>query len=152
MKTILVPIDFSEISPGILNQATAMAQAFEAHLVLLHVITPPVIMTAYGLSASEIDVQIQQTTDRAREELDIQVETLRQQDLDASGQLQQGGTVDSILESARQIAADCIILGSHGHGAVYNLLVGSTARGVLRQAACPVLIVPHTKRNGASRI
>src|SRR5690606_34561771 len=136
---------------GILNQAAALAQACGAPLTLLHVVTPPVIMTAYGLGNSEIVDQIQEATDRARELLNNQVETLRQQGLDVSGQLQVGGTVNSIIEVAGDIAADCIVLGSHGRGAVYDILVGSTARGVLRQTACPVLVVPHAKRNKASQ-
>jgi len=37
------------------------------------------------------------------------------------------------------------VMGSHGHGAVYNLLVGSVTAGVLKSAKCPVLVVPSKK-------
>ncbi|MGL5938967.1 MAG: universal stress protein, partial [Waterburya sp.] len=38
-----------------------------------------------------------------------------------------------------------IVLGSHGHGAVYRTLVGSVSEGIIHKASCPVLIVPAKK-------
>jgi len=35
-----------------------------------------------------------------------------------------------------------IVMGSHGHGALYELLVGSITQGVLKAAKCPVVVVP----------
>lgn len=54
----------------------------------------------------------------------------------------EGPTVSSILDTSESRHADLIIMGSHGHGAVYNLLVGSVTEGVLKSAKCPVLVVP----------
>ena len=56
-----------------------------------------------------------------------------------------GLPVDEILARAKK--ADYIVMGSHGHGAVYDLLVGSTTHGVLKQAPCPVVIVPPARGN-----
>jgi nucleotide-binding universal stress UspA family protein len=53
-----------------------------------------------------------------------------------------GSPVPEIIEQAKTCAADYIVIGSHGHTAFYDLLVGSTANGVLKRAKCPVLIVP----------
>ena len=55
-----------------------------------------------------------------------------------------GHPVAEIL--ARAGAASFVVMGSHGHGAMYDLLVGSTTQGVLRQAPCPVLVVPPARR------
>jgi hypothetical protein len=35
-----------------------------------------------------------------------------------------------------------IVMGSHGHGALFNLLMGTVCNGVLRKARCPVVVVP----------
>ena len=50
-----------------------------------------------------------------------------------------------IVEQAEKSRADYIVMGSHGHTAFYDLLVGSTTHGVLMRAKCPVLIVPAAK-------
>jgi len=47
-----------------------------------------------------------------------------------------------VIAEAERLPADLIVLGSHGHGAVYNMLVGSVAEGIVRASAVPVLLVP----------
>jgi hypothetical protein len=51
-----------------------------------------------------------------------------------------------ITDEAERHSADYIVIGSHGHGAFYDLLVGSTTGGVLKRANCPVVIVPAMQR------
>jgi nucleotide-binding universal stress UspA family protein len=53
-----------------------------------------------------------------------------------------GEAVEKILQEAISLEAGWIVLGSHGHGALYNLLAGSVCQGVLSKTACPVVIVP----------
>jgi nucleotide-binding universal stress UspA family protein len=56
--------------------------------------------------------------------------------------LVQGVTADTILEEAAKLAADIIVVGSRGKGALQQLVVGSVSEGVLRKSQCPVLVVP----------
>ena len=56
-----------------------------------------------------------------------------------------GPPVRSILDHAKQVGADYLVMGSHGHTALYDLLVGSTTHGVLLRASCPVVITPGPK-------
>ncbi|MSU70996.1 MAG: universal stress protein [Opitutus sp.] len=53
-----------------------------------------------------------------------------------------GSPVPEIIEQAQQLAADYIVIGSHGHTALHDLLAGGTASGVLKRATCPVVIIP----------
>ena len=71
------------------------------------------------------------------EEKSVQVETLHLI----------GPIVPAILAEAGRQNAGMIVLGSHGHGAIYTILVGSVAEGVIRHAKIPVLVVPYV-RNG----
>lgn len=59
--------------------------------------------------------------------------------------------VDGILAEAHCIQADAIVVGWRGHGPVRRLLAGSVSRGVVRSAACPVLVV-HRSRPVVRRI
>jgi nucleotide-binding universal stress UspA family protein len=56
-----------------------------------------------------------------------------------------GSPVEKILEASAEHGAELIIIGSHGHGALYHLLVGSVTDGVLKSAACPVVVVPGAR-------
>ena len=49
----------------------------------------------------------------------------------------EGSVVEEILKTAQEISADLIVMGSHGHGPVYNLLVGSVTEGVLKAGLAP---------------
>ena len=57
-----------------------------------------------------------------------------------------GAVVEEILNEADGVNADLIVVGTHGHGAMYNLLVGSVTKGVLRRSTRPVLLVPGPRR------
>jgi nucleotide-binding universal stress UspA family protein len=56
-----------------------------------------------------------------------------------------GTLAEEILNQADALNADMIVMGRHGHGAMYNLLVGSTTKGVLKHSTRPVLLVPGPK-------
>jgi nucleotide-binding universal stress UspA family protein len=60
-----------------------------------------------------------------------------------------GSPIPLIVEQATRVEADYIVMGSHGHTALYDLFVGSTTHGVLLRAACPVLIVPIRQKKPA---
>ena len=49
-----------------------------------------------------------------------------------------GSVADEILDQAAAVEADLIVMGTHGHGAMYNLLVGSATKGVLKHATRPL--------------
>ena len=53
---------------------------------------------------------------------------------------------DAEAEMAEAVGADLIVMGSHGHGALFEFLVGSATSGVLRAARVPVVVVPSGQR------
>jgi nucleotide-binding universal stress UspA family protein len=61
--------------------------------------------------------------------------------------LLQGSIVETILKQAKKLDVEMIVMGTHGRGAVFKLLVGSVSEGVLRGAKCPVLVVPTHNRD-----
>jgi nucleotide-binding universal stress UspA family protein len=56
-----------------------------------------------------------------------------------------GTVAEEVLDQADELNADLIVMGTHGHGAMYNLLVGSATKGVLKHSTRPVLLVPGPK-------
>jgi len=47
-----------------------------------------------------------------------------------------------VLDYVKEVGADLVVLGAHGHGAVAALLLGSVAEGLVRKAVVPTLVVP----------
>jgi nucleotide-binding universal stress UspA family protein len=144
MKNILVPVDFSEITEPVVATARALAQAFSAKLWLLHVAAPDPDFVGYDVGPQSVRDQV--ASHLREEHRDLQEEAVRLRDggVEAVALLIQGPTVEKILAEAERIGADLIVLGSHGHGAVYRSLLGSVSESVLRRAACPITIVPRS--------
>jgi nucleotide-binding universal stress UspA family protein len=141
MKTILTAIDFSPSSKGVLDQALALARTFEARLVILHVVQPPPVTDAdIGGTMSVAYTGI--AADAADQRLHALQKRMQKSSLPVDVDHIVGHPGNAIVEFAARRRANYIVLGSHGHGAFYELVVGSTAMHVLKRATCPVIIVP----------
>lgn len=136
MKTIVALVDHSDVTPKVLDQTHRLARAFGGRVVLMNVI-PETVVAEFG------PVPISQAELRAEQQkLFALRDSLSARGVSATAHQAQGAVVDTILTKCRQLSPDLIIMGSHGHGALYNLLVGSVTEGVLKRSACPVLVVP----------
>jgi nucleotide-binding universal stress UspA family protein len=84
-------------------------------------------------------------SDECRAKIRGQVEEARKQGLDATFTIVPGlapGAPHMIADTARELGADAIVVGTRGHGPVAGLLVGSVTQRLLHIAPCPVLVVP----------
>jgi nucleotide-binding universal stress UspA family protein len=79
-------------------------------------------------------------------------ESLQKFGVRASTRQIQGTQVEDLIEECRRLGAELIIVGSHGHGSLYNLLVGSITAQVLKSAPCPVLVVPAAEEKKAEQL
>ena len=142
VRTILAAVDFSEVSKTVVEQAALLAEAFSAELTLIHVAAPNPDFVGY--EAGPQHVRDARAKDLRSEHRDIQAlaDGLRERSVSARALMIQGPTVEKILEEAEQLRADTIVIGSHGHGALHRVLLGSVSEGVVRGARCPVLVVP----------
>lgn len=145
VKTILAPIDFSGITPAVIEQARTLARALDGRVVLLHILQPPVIASEYGPFIDNIAEIVTVGEKAAAKRLTQLQEQLTADGIAAEVSQFTGAPVGNILKQAAESGADYIVMGSHGHTAFYDLLVGSTTHGVLLKAKCPVLIVPAPK-------
>lgn len=151
---ILAAIDFSGVTDEVVRKTLMLAAALHAKVFLLHVIAPatPIIDSDKNIEAWTQATHAPRLPENVRTELpayerllDI-ASGLQAAGLDVSVSVAHNTEVDAIIEAASTSGAGLIILGSHGHGALYHLLVGSVSEGVVRKASCPVVIVPAERK------
>jgi nucleotide-binding universal stress UspA family protein len=157
MMKLLAAVDFSKITDGILNQAAQLAKALNAKLWILHVAsdeTQAIVyeVTEYSSLSPEFvglagDVQL--ARDLSAEEIKREhthllaiSSKLRNEGIDAQAILVKGDAAKLITEKAEDLGVDMIILGSHGHGLLHKVLLGSVSESVIRHARCSITIVP----------
>ena len=145
MKRILVPLDFSSVSAVILRHAETLAKAMKARLWLLHVATPEPEFIGYGPGPQSVRDQVAARFRKEHRLLQRKASQLEAKGVSTVPLLVQGATVDTVLAEAQRIRATLIIVGSHGHGALYRALLGSVSQGIIAKAPCPVLVVPSRR-------
>ncbi len=148
VKTILTPVDFSDVSDAVVAQAATLARALSGRVVLFTVIQPPVITSEYAPLMENIAEITAAGEKAATKRLAAIQKQLEAQSVPVEVIQVNGAPVPLIAEQAKKFGADYIVMGSHGHTAFYDLLVGSTTHGVLKRAACPVVIVPSQEKSG----
>lgn len=141
-KKILVPVDFSDLSKEAIRIAVSLAKQFDAKITLLHVVE----LSSRGFSI-ESGTAAYAAMDCAQRSLDgmadeIPTALANERVVRLTG----GGVSDKIVDTARELSSDLIILATHAFGFFKRLLMGSTAESVNRDAPCEVLVV-HDKQN-----
>ncbi|MES2981166.1 MAG: universal stress protein [Verrucomicrobiota bacterium] len=145
MKKIIAAIDFSNATSGVTSTATEMAKAFGAELHLLHVIEAEPTYTAYGLSPSEFPVIHDfhvEARNRAQKTLDEVAAKIAAKGITPTAHLAEGSPLLELEAKTKEIGADFVILGSHGHSVIAALILGSVAEGMIRKALVPTLVIP----------
>jgi nucleotide-binding universal stress UspA family protein len=143
MKTILVPVDLSGASARVCAAARDLAKAIDGEILLLHVVPPPPVLMNdyYAFDTGYMAEAMVGLKENALKKLRTLSRRLGKGCLVRFDQVS-GEPASRILARATGAKASYIVMGSHGHGAVFDLIVGSTTHGVLRKARCPVLVVP----------
>jgi nucleotide-binding universal stress UspA family protein len=139
---ILVSVDFSEATPRILQVAAKLTRALSGKLWLLHVAEPEPDFVGYEAGPDVVRDQVAREFRDEHRKLQEYADSMRDEGLPVTALMIQGPVVDTVIAEAERLEADMLVVGSHGYGAVYDLLVGSVSRGILKHAEIPVLVVP----------
>ena len=142
MKTVIAAIDFSPVSRRVLAKAVELSRAIRARLVVVHAVRPPAIVTDLAPLVGEAVQFTAKIEYAARRNLQRWKRRLAKCGTTVETICRQGFPMPVVLAQAQELDASYLVLGSHGHTALYNLVVGSTTREVLKRASCPVVIVP----------
>jgi nucleotide-binding universal stress UspA family protein len=144
MKTILVPVDLSGATVQVCNVAAKLARDLGGRLVILHAVPPlPLILgDYYAFEPGYISSSLKASRKAAIHKLDSLARWFRRRLPRIRVTMHDGAPATVILRTAKALRPDYLVMGSHGHTAAFDLLVGSVTHTVLRKAPCPVVVVP----------
>jgi nucleotide-binding universal stress UspA family protein len=143
MNTILVPLDFSESTDALLDHAAKLAHSLGARVVLLHVVEPVASYIPVGASMDVLAAPIQENLpDEEIIQKRLDQLAVRLGSVPTVSHAVVGTAVSEIIDCAESEDATYILLGSHGHGALYHLFSGSVVTGVLKKSTRPVIVIP----------
>jgi len=156
IKKVLIALDYNPTAQKVAEVGFSMAESMNAEVILLHVIADPVLYASAGYSpimgfSGYIDVgplQLEsidglknaslQYLDKSRQHLgDKSIQTI----------VKEGDFADSILETAKELHADIIVVGSHSRKLLENIVMGSVTENVLHHTSIPLFIVPTKKQD-----
>lgn len=153
MKTILVPLDGSELSEQVLPYVQLFAQFLDTKILLLSVLTEQVAdQTPTSHMAREVggvrlvgeDQPTHMLTIQRRqtiEYLEFHAAALREKGFHVDVEVHEGTPAQCIMEQAVHQQVDLIAMATHGYSGLRRWALGSVADHVLRHAPCPIVLI-----------
>jgi nucleotide-binding universal stress UspA family protein len=137
-KHILVPTDFSPAADDALDLALSLATPFASKVTLLHAYENPVATYGY---AEMMSWPIADMADAAQKELDKALAKVKERYPTATAILAHGAPWEKILETAKNLDCDLVVMGTHGRRGLARVAFGSVAEKIVRLSPVPVLTV-----------
>jgi len=155
LKKVLIALDYDPTAQKVVEAGASLAKSMNAKVVLLHVITDPLFYSTSGYSPimgfngyMDMDpIQLEsvdglknaslQYLDKSKQHLgDDTIQTL----------VKEGDFAESILNTAKEINADVIVMGSHSRKWLENIIMGSVTEKVLKHTSIPLFIIPTKQK------
>jgi nucleotide-binding universal stress UspA family protein len=148
MKKICIALDYNPSAKKVAETGHAYAKALGAKTALVHVISDAVYYAmdyapfmGYESPFNSTNFEVVEELRKGAENfLSATAEHLGGKDITTT--VLDGDTADAILDYAVENNIDLLVLGTHSHSALENVLMGNTAVKVVRHAKIPLLIVP----------
>jgi nucleotide-binding universal stress UspA family protein len=153
IRTILVPVDFSDCSLAGLTYAVCFAKEVGARIAVVHVADLGPVMMTTGGGDYDSPTYTEAARRRCGDRMKAFLKRISFDGVPVAASAVAGYCPGAIHEAAAKEGADLIIISTHGRTGLRRAFIGSVAEGAVRHAACPVLVVPsfsHEKKRGLS--
>jgi nucleotide-binding universal stress UspA family protein len=142
LKNILVAVDFNDAVGEILGYAEGLAEKFGAKIWVVHVAEPSPDYVGFDVGPQYIrDTKAEDLREEHRNLQSI-CKTFLGNTVQKEALLIQGSTVETVLEEAEKLKCDLMIVGTHKHSFLHNLLRESVSLELLKSAKIPLLAIP----------
>ncbi|WP_081211974.1 universal stress protein [Salegentibacter sediminis] len=141
-KNILVAVDFNDTIGDLMGYAESIAEKFGSKVWVVHVAEPSPDFTGYEVGPQYIrDLKAEEFREEHRQ-LQAMSKLFLDQNIEAEALLIQGSTVQTIIEEVKKLNADLLIVGTHKHGFLFNILSENVSLELLKKAEVPFLAIP----------
>lgn len=147
MRTVLVPVDFSDRAAAAARHAAALAGQFKASLLFAHVI-PPALPDYTGFEGGYYAAPLEPLTEERLQWAGRQLEALAEKTAGKTSfetVVREGDPGREIARLAEERRADLIVMPTHGYGPFRRFVLGSVTAKVLHDCECPVLTGTHVE-------
>jgi len=153
MKKILIALDYNPNAEKIADAGYALAKATNASIVLMHVVAEPIyyssldyspIMGYSGFNSLDILNDLTAFKKASQDFLDQSKSHLGDESI--STLVGEGDCAQAILDAAKELQVDTIVMGTHSRHGLDKILMGSIAEKVLRHATVPIYIIPTSTK------
>jgi nucleotide-binding universal stress UspA family protein len=154
VSKVMISLDYNPTAQKVAEAGFLLAKSMNAEVVLLHVITDPVFYSTAGYSPimgftgyGYIGVEQLESVDELKKASLQYLEKSKQHlgDNNIQTMVKEGDFADTILETAKEVNSDIIVIGSHSRKWLENIVMGSVTEKVLRQTSIPLFIIPTKK-------
>jgi len=140
-SVVLAPTDFSSAAQHAVAEAAALARRWGARLILLHAVEPIAEAYVWPVDSSGTVQLYLAEPEELDPEWDAFLEPLDLDGLESERRTVRGYAAAVISETAAQVDADVVVMGTHGRSGLAHVLLGSVAERVSREAPCSVMTV-----------
>jgi nucleotide-binding universal stress UspA family protein len=151
MERILIALDYDPVAQKIAESGYALAKAMNAEVILLHVVSDAAYYSSLNYSPmmgfdsfNNFDIvqtgAIEELRKAALNFLEESKSHLKDDTIQTI--IKEGDFGDCILDTATEMNADVIVMGSHGRRGLDKILLGSVAEKVLHKSLIPLFIIP----------
>ena len=148
IRSILVPVDFSDCSLAGLRYAVRFAKELGARIIVLHVTDLGPVMMTSGRGEYDSPSYMEAARRRCDDQMQNFLKRVNFEAVPVDASAVAGYCPGAIYEAAAKEGADLIIISTHGRTGLRRAFIGSVAEGTVRHAACPVLVVPSFSLEG----
>lgn len=141
MKTILVPVDFSDVSEKALEYAISLNKYLKGKILLFHTYLIPVPATDIPLIAISED-EIHKSALKSVNQLKKKYADLHP-DMQFETRVISGFPETEIIKQEKAHKCDLVVMGTHGATGLREYLVGTNTAAVAEDSVCPVISVPE---------
>ena len=149
MKKILIALDYNPSAQQVAEAGSELAKSMNAQVILLHVIYDPTYYSSINYSPimgfeGFVNTSIPETEEALKSAAQIYLEKSRQHLRDDSIQtvVETGDFAETILNTAKELNADIIVMGRHHRHGIEKIFSGSVTESVLQHSSIPLFIIP----------